>query len=346
MFNGVRPPRRRVSWQSPSQDGPSSPLLGGATVAWPLAARAQQLSGRTARIGIVQPPLDNPVVSLGYPAFLDELKKSGFSQGQNLVIAAVRTDQDAQRVFAETADLVRSNVELLVVVGPEITLQAAMAASRTIPIVTLAINFDPIAHGYVKSLVRPGGNVTGVVSLQTELAEKQVELLTQAFPERTRVAVLWDENSADMFASAERQARSLRLDVRSLKLENPPYDFDAAFQSLAEGSPQMLLVFSSQFFTFSRSHIAELAIQQRLPTMFIFKTYVQAGGLMSYGVDPQAIFRQLGFYVSKILNGAKPADLPVQQAAKFELVINLKTAKAIGVDLSTAIQLRADEVIE
>jgi putative ABC transport system substrate-binding protein len=319
--------------------------IGGAA-AWPLASRAQQLAGRTARIGIVRPSLDNPVVSLGYPAFLDELKKSGFIEGQNLTIEVVREDQDAQRLFAETAELVRSNVELLVVSGSEITLQAAIAASRTIPIVMLAINFDPIARGYVKSLARPGGNITGVVSLQTELAAKQVELLTQAFPERTRLAVLWDGISADQFAAAERQAKSLRLDVRSLKLENLPYDFDAAFQSLAEGSPQMLLVLSSPFFTLSRSHIAELAIQQRLPTMFIFKTYVQAGGLISYGVDPQAIYRQLGFYVAKILNGTKPADLPVEQAVKFELVINLRTAKAIGVELSTAIQLRADEVIE
>jgi putative ABC transport system substrate-binding protein len=321
--------------------------LGGIALAWPLAARAQQLAGRTARIGFLGPSLDNSIVSLGYPAFLDELKKSGFSEGQNLGIEAVRTDQDAQRVFAETADLVRSNVELLVVTGgDETALKAALAASRTIPIVMWAINFDPIALGYVKSLARPGGNITGIVSLQMELAEKQVELLTQALPGRTRLAVLWDGLSADPFKAAERQARSLHLDVRSLKLENPPYDFDAAFRSLAEGSPQMLLVLSSPFFTPSRSRITELAIQQRLPTMFIFKSYVEAGGLMSYGTDPQAIFRQLGFYVTKILNGAKPADLPVAQAVKFELVINLKTAKAIGVDLSTAIQLRADEVIE
>jgi putative ABC transport system substrate-binding protein len=136
------------------------------------------------------------------------------------------------------------------------------------------------------------------------------------------------------------------LDVQSLKLENPPYDFDAAFRSLAKGSPQMLLVLSSPFFALSRAHIAELAIQQRLPTMFIFKSYAQVGGLMSYGVDPAASFRELGSYVVKILNGAKPAELPVEEAAKFELVINLKTAKAIGVELSTAIQIRADEVIE
>ena len=317
-------------------------VLGGAAAS-PLSARAQQLPGRTARIGLLQTSRDNPVVGRGYPAFLDELKKSGFSAGQNLTIEVVRTDQDSQRLFAETADLVRSNVELLVAEGTEIVLKAALAASRTIPIVILATNYDPIAHGYVKSLAQPGGNITGIVFLQTELAAKQVEG-RRPFP--TEADWPYDEDSADQFAAAERQARSLRLDVRSLKLENPPYDFDVAFQSLAKGSPQMLLVLSSQYFTLSRSHIAQLAIEQRLPTMFIFKSYVEAGGLISYGVDPSAIYRQVGFYVAKILNGAKPADLPIQQPVKFELVINLKTAKAIGVDLSTAIQLRADDVIE
>jgi putative ABC transport system substrate-binding protein len=306
-------------------------MLGGAAVAWPLATRAEKI----ARIGFVGNPLDNPVAALGYPAFLDELKKSGFSVGQNLAIEA-----------AETVELMRSGVELLIVIGSEIALKAAMAATRTIPIVMWAINYDPIARGYVKSLAEPGGNVTGIVSLQTELAAKQVELLTQALPDRTRLAVLWDAISADQFDAAVRQARSQRLEVQSLKLENPPYDFAVAFQSIAQRSPQMLLVLSSQYFTLSGSRIAELAIQQRLPTMFIFKVYVQAGGLMSYGVDPVANFRQVGFYAAKILNGAKPIDLPVQQASKFELVINLKTANAIGVDMSTAIQLRADEVIE
>jgi len=321
-------------------------LLGGVALAWPLAARAQQPAGRTARIGLLQPSLDDPVVARGYPVLLDELKKSGFSAGQNLTIETVRLDQDTQKLFAATADLARSNVELLVVEGSEFGLQAAMAASPTIPIVMWANSFDPIARGYVKSLAQPGGNVTGIVSQQTELAAKQVELLTQALPGRTRLAVLWDAISADQFAAAERQAKSLGLDVQSLKLENPPYDFDAAFRSLAAGLPQMLLVLSSPYFGIYRVHIAELAIQQKLPTMFIFKSYAEAGGLISYGVDPSAIFRQLGFYVAKILNGAKPADLPIEQPVKFELVINLKTAKAIGVELSTAIQLRADEVIE
>jgi putative ABC transport system substrate-binding protein len=320
--------------------------LGGAAVMWPLAARAQQLAGKTARIGLLQSSLDDPVSGRGYPAFLDELKKSGLSEGQNLTIKTVRLDQDPQKLFAATADLVRSNVDVLVAEGTEVALQAAMAASPTIPIVIWANSYDPIARGYVKSLARPGGNVTGIFTLQTDLAAKQVELLTQALPGRTRLAILYDALSSAQFGAAERQANTLHLDVQSLKLENPPYDFDAAFRSLAKGSPQMLLVLSSPFFALSRAHIAELAIQQRLPTMFIFKSYAQVGGLMSYGVDPAASFRELGSYVVKILNGAKPAELPVEEAAKFELVINLKTAKAIGVELSTAIQIRADEVIE
>jgi putative tryptophan/tyrosine transport system substrate-binding protein len=327
-------------------------LVGGATI-WPPPARALQLVGKNHRIGFlgtsrISPVtgLPDPITGLGFPAFLDELQRSGFSEGQNLVIEVVRMDQEPQRLFAETAALVQSNVELLITEGTEIALQAALAASPNIPIVFWANNFDPIARGYIKSLTQPGTNMTGVVSLQTELAAKQVELLTQAFPERTRLAVLYDAISADEFGAAQHQASLQHLDVRSLKLENPPYDFDSAFRSLAEGSPQILLVLSSPFFTPQRTYIAQLAIRQKLPTMFIFKTYVEAGGLMSYGTDPKSIFRQLGFYVAKILNGSKPADLPVQQAVKFELVINLKTANMIGVDLSTAIQLRADDVIE
>jgi len=170
-------------------------LIGGAAATWSSAAGAQSLTDRTAKIGLIQPSLADPVVARGYPAFLDELKKSGFSEGQNLTIETVKLAQDTQRLFADTADLVRSNVELLVAEGTEIALKAAIAASPTVPIVIWANNYDPIAHGYVKSLARPGGNITGIVSLQTELAAKQVELLTQALPGRTRLAVLYDENS-------------------------------------------------------------------------------------------------------------------------------------------------------
>ena len=318
-------------------------LLGGATATLPLAARAQA-ADKAARIGYLA--TDTPLTASGYPIFIEELKKNGFSVDENLIIKTVRIEQSIKQLFAQTAELARSGIDVLVTGGTEVALQAAIAANDTVPIVMWAINFDPIALGYAKSLAKPGGRITGIISLQTELAKKQVELLTQAFPNKHLLSVLYDQISAQQFDAAELQARTLHLEVQSQKLDNPPYDFDAAFRKLAEGTPQMLLVLSSPFFTPQRSHIAELAIQQRLPTMFIFKEYAQAGGLMSYGTDPQAIFRPLGFYVSKVLRGSKPSDLPVEQAAKFEFVVNLKTAKAIGVDLPTGILLRADEVIE
>jgi putative ABC transport system substrate-binding protein len=237
-------------------------------------------------------------------------------------------------------------LDLIVAQGPEVALQAVVGASGFIPIVIQAINFDPVERGYVSSLARPGGNITGLFYRQSELAAKKVELLTQAFPDRTRLAVLWDVLTADEFSAAERAAKSLHLELRPLKLENPPYDFAAAFRRMAEGSAQMLLVLSSPFFAEYRRQIAELAIQHRLPAMFLFKSYVQVGGLMSYGVDLAAMYRRTATFVAKILKGAKPADLPVEQPTKFEMVVNLKTAKAIGIELPTSILLRADEVIE
>jgi putative ABC transport system substrate-binding protein len=229
--------------------------------------------------------------------------------------------------------------------GPEVALQAVVGASGFIPIVILAVNYDPM-RGYVSSLAHPGGNITGVFYRQPELAAKQVELLTQAFPNATRLGVVWDALSADQFGAAEQVARTRQLVLQPLKLENPPYDFATAFRTLAQGGAQMALVLSSPFFTEYRSQVAEAAQAYRLPTMFIFKSYVQVGGLMSYGVDQIPMYRRIAAYVAKIFDGAKAADLPVEQASKFELVVNLKTARAIGVELPTAILIRADEVIE
>jgi putative ABC transport system substrate-binding protein len=210
----------------------------------------------------------------------------------------------------------------------------------------MAVQYDPIERGYVSSLARPGGNITGVFYRQPELAAKQLELLTQTFPEKSRLGVLYDTNSADQFSAAEEAARSMPLELRPLKLEKPPYDFGAAFQAMAQGGAQMALVLSSPFFVERRPEVAAFAIEYRLPTMFVFKSYVEAGGLMSYGVEQLAMYRRIGLYVAKILNGTQPADLPVEQPTKFELIVNLKTAKAIGIELPTSILLRADEVIE
>jgi putative ABC transport system substrate-binding protein len=289
---------------------------------------------------------DSPLFAMGHPAFRDELRKLGFIVGHNLIVEFRSTVQEAGRVYADAAELVRSNVDLIVAIGPELAVKAAHAASRKIPIVMYAFNFDPIARGYVQSLARPGGNVTGVFTRQPELAVKQVEILKETFPDRGRLSVLWDALSADQFEAAERTAQALHLDLQTIKLERPPYDFAEAFRRLAESHPQMLLVLSSPFFGTHIREIAEQTIRYRLPAMFIYKGYVDNGGLLSYGVDIKAGFRRLAGYVAKILNGVQPAELPVEQPTKFELVVNLKTAKAIGIELPISLLLRADEVIE
>jgi putative ABC transport system substrate-binding protein len=319
--------------------------LGGALVASPSVAWAQP-SDKVARVGVLGPSRENPVSGPGYAIFIAELRKLGFDDGRNLQVEFGRTDEEAAGAFAAANELVARKADVLVANGPEITLQAAAAARPPVPIVMLASNFDPFARGYVKSLADPGGNITGLFYRQPELAGKQLELLVEAFPERKRIATLWDIQSAEQAGGAEATARSMGLLLRSLKLENPPYDFDAAFKILAHDETQMLQVLSSPLFTEHSAQIAELAIRYRLPTMFIFKHYVEAGGLMSYGVDTAPLWRRAASYVAKILRGARPTDLAIEQAANYAFTVNLKTAKAISVILPTSILLRADEVIE
>ena len=318
--------------------------LGGVAVL-PLAARAQQ-AGKIARVGLLGTPLDNPVTETGYQSFVTELRRLGFTEGVNLIVEHRRTDEGMAKAFTGANELVAAKVDVLVAVGPEISLQAAVAARPILPIVMLANNYDPFARGYVKTLAQPGGHITGVFYRQPELAVKQLEILMEAFPERTRLAVLWDELSADQFGPVERAAQSKGLSLRALKLEHPPYDFEGAFASIMRDEPQMLQVLSTPLFTAQRARIAELAIRHRLPTMYIFRAYVAAGGLMSYGVESGAMWRRGASYVAKILRGAQPSDLPVEQAANFEFAINLRTARKIDVTLPTSILLRADEVIE
>ena len=203
-------------------------LLGGAAAAWPLAARAQQ-AGAVARVGVIGPSLESPASKIAYPTFLAELRKLGFIEGQNLVVEFRRIDQGMPKAFTGANELAAAKANVLFAFGPELALQAAAAARPALPIVILANNYDPIARGYVASLAQPGGNITGIFSRQPELAVKQLALLAEAFPDRTRVAALWDEQSADQFSEAERASQSMRLSLRSLKLDKPPYDFAAAF---------------------------------------------------------------------------------------------------------------------
>ena len=318
-------------------------LLGGAA-AWPLAGWAQQ-AGKVMRVGFFGPSLTASATIAPYQAFLTQLRELGLNEGQNIVVEYRNVD-DPRGPFVAAADLMRSQPDLIVAAGPEVALQAVVGASLAVPIVMIAINYDPIARGYVTSLARPGGNITGVVSQQLELAQKQVELLTQAFPDRARLAVLFDALSADQFTAAERAAKLLNMQPQALKLENPPYDMATPFGIAAAGGAQMVLVLSSPLFIPHHRQMAELAVQHRMPTMFINRSYVEAGGLMSYGVNFPLMYRRGADYVMKIFKGARPEDLPVEQAARFELVINLKTAKALGLTVPDKLLVAADEVIE
>src|SRR5262245_48974747 len=204
-------------------------LLGGAAATWPLAARAQAAK-TMGRIGVLGPGLSNPFASTLYQAFLAQLHELGFSEGQNLV-AEYQAMDDTRGPFVATIELMRSQPDLVVALGTEVALQAVVGASGSVPIVFIAINYDPIARG----IARPGGNITGVFFRQLELAGKQVELLVQAFPDRPRMAVFFDGLSADQFSAAERTATSLNLHIQPLRLENPPYDFEAVFRNAKEG---------------------------------------------------------------------------------------------------------------
>jgi putative ABC transport system substrate-binding protein len=319
-------------------------LLGGAAAAWPLAARAQPAS-KTYRIGVLGPALSSPPPIGHYRAFLAELRELGFVEGKNLAVD-YRPQDDPRGIFATAAELMRSRPELIVVSGGENALQAVVGASIAVPIVVIAVNYDPTERGYVASLARPGGNITGVVFRQSELVGKNVELMAEAFPGRTSLAALFDAQTANLFSAAERAAKALKMQVHPIKLETLPYDFDTSFRDASSAGVQMALVLSSTTFTRSAPRIAQLAIHYGLPTMYTARHYVDAGGLMSYSVDFHTMFRKVATYVGGILKGANPADLPVELASKFETVVNLKTAKAIGIELPTTILLRADEVIE
>jgi putative ABC transport system substrate-binding protein len=319
-------------------------LFGCALAAWPATAPAQQ-AGKIPRVAFLGPDLTAPPQVSYYEAFRSQLEKHGFREGQNIVVEHRAVD-DPRGPFVGAAELMRTQPDLIVAAGPEVALQAVVGASGHIPIVMFAVNFDPIERGYVTSLAQPSGNITGVVVRPVELARKQIDLLRQAFPDRHRLAILYDQLTADQFTTANQAAKSLNLQVQAVKLEIPTYDFGGAFQAAAAGGAQLMMVLSSPAFSKRRTELAELAVEHRLPTMFTFKHYVDGGGLMSYGVEFPPLWRRVGDYVARILKGAKPAELPIEQPTKFELVVNLKTAKALGITIPNGILLAADEVIE
>ena len=235
---------------------------------------------------------------------------------------------------------------MILAAGQEVVLKAAKQATGTIPIVMIAISYDPVALGYVGSLARPGGNITGVFLRQPELTGKRLELLKQTVPDIARAIVFWDAYGAAQVDAAATAAQSLQLPIKSVELRDPPYDYAKALEAAQPRPGDALLFTTSSFFLRDRDRLAELALQHRLPSMFTQREITEAGGLMSYGTNIPGMFRLAADYVVKILKGTAPADQPVQQPTTFELVVNLTTAKALGLTVPQTILARADEVIE
>jgi putative tryptophan/tyrosine transport system substrate-binding protein len=306
-----------------------------------------QTPGKVPRVGYLHPgsPSD-PLRQRRLEAFRQGLRDLGYVEGQNIAIESRWAEGQYDRYPALAADLVRLKVEVIVAVTGAAT-QAAQQATRTIPIVMSAVA-DPVGSGLVASLARPGGNVTGLTGMSPDLVGKQLQLLKQVVPEVSRVALLRHPDnlaSQALLREAEAAARILGLRLQILEARNPQ-EIDSALTAMTRERAGALLIIPDALFGNQRRQIAELAIKGRLPSLFNIGEYAEAGGLMVYGPNFLDSERRAATYVHKILQGARPADLPVEQPAKFELVINLKTAKAIGLTIPPSVLGRADQLIE
>jgi ABC-type uncharacterized transport system substrate-binding protein len=316
-------------------------LLGGAAAAWPLAARAQQ--ARLPIIGYLHGGSAEPR-ALMIAAFREGLAEAGYVEGQNVAIEFRWAEGRADRLPAMAAELVRRQVAVLVAAGGDAAPKAAKGATDRIPIVS-ASGGDPIATGLVNSLARPEANLTGVTFFTTALGPKRLELLRELVPSAAAIAMLVHPGSTGDSTEIAGAARALGLPLRTLQAASDR-DIDAAFRTLGQERTDALLIVSNPLFTDRREQIVTLANHYRIPAIYALREYATAGGLMSYGASIKDAYHQTGVYAGRILKGTKPGDLPVLQPTKFELVINLRTAKALGLDVPWFLQQRADEVIE
>jgi len=319
-------------------------LLGGAAGAWPLVARAQRPTMPV--IGFL-----GPATASGYRSqlngFRQGLREAGFVEGETVAVEYRWADNQLDRLPVLAEELVRHPVAVLVTGGATAAALAAKSATATIPIV-FAIGADPVKVGLVASMNRPGGNVTGVSFLANALVAKQLELLRELVPAATVIGVLVNPSnpvSASDTREVEIAARSLGRKVRITHV-GTEQDFDAAFAAFAAQRIGALLIVPDALFTDGRNRIVMLATRHRLPAIYWTREFVEAGGLVSYGTDQKDAYRQIGIYTGRILKGERPSDLPVMQSAKFELVINLKTARELGLTVPPALLATANEVIE
>ena len=320
-------------------------LLGGAAAAWPLAARAQQPAMPV--VGFLNSESPDLFAYL-VRAFRQGLSQSGYVEGGNVAIEYRWADGQYDRLPALVADLIRRQVTVIAANSPA-PVMAAKAATTTIPIV-FATGYDPVAAGLVASLARPGGNLTGVTSLTAEVGPKRVELLHELVPTATSIALLVNPAAVAHTPRPYRQTCRRRHASSGCTFHvlhaSTVRDFDTVFATLAQLRAGGLVIGSDPFFNSQSEQLAALAIRHAVPAIYQYREFAAAGGLMSYGGSLTDMYRQVGVYTGRILKGEKPADLPVQQSTKVELIINLKTAKALGLDVPLTLLARADEVIE
>ena len=314
------------------------------TLAFPLRAGAQQ-AGKVWRIGFLQSaarPADGAP-----PALLREaLKECGYSDGTNISYVARWADGKIERLPALAAEIVGLKVDLIVVTGGPAT-QIMKEATSTIPVIFVNAG-DAVETGLVSRLDRPGKNLTGLNDQASELSAKRLEILKEVVPTAARIAVIWNETDRAMslrYVEIGKAARLLRVTIQPLAVREPD-DFNVAFAAMTRERPDALLVVADSLTSFNRKRIIDYAAAQRIPAMFEFDHFARAGGLMAYGANQRELWRRVAAYVDQILKGGKPADLPVEQPTKFELVINKKTAKALGITIPQSVLLRADDVIE
>ena len=319
-------------------------LLSGAAASWPLAARAQQ-EPAVARIGLLS-PFSPATAAAWHKAFLQGLRDLGWVEGKNIRIEYRYANGGEDRLPDLATELVRLKLDVIVTTVNTDTL-AAKNATSTIPIV-MASAGDPVGGRLVKSLARPGGNITGLSQIAPDLAGKRLQLLKEIIPRLTRVAVLWNPQgttSPIAWKEIQRPAQELSVKLQSLPITGPN-DFDKAFEDATRAHVDALIIMPDPFFAANMVRLANLAAKSRIPSMFHLREYAEHGGVIVYGVDRTNQFRRAATYVDRILKGTAPADLPVEQPTRFELVINLKAAKALGLDIPPTLLARADEVIE
>jgi putative ABC transport system substrate-binding protein len=318
-------------------------LLGGTAAAWPLAARAQQ-AGKVYRIGFFN--AGEPIQSKSRLIVVNGLRELGWIEGKNILFEGRFAENRLERLPGLAAELVSLDVDVIVAFGTLAPL-AAKRATTTIPIVMMNAG-DPLGTGLVASLARPGGNVTGMSLMAPDLGGKRLELLREVLPSLSRVAVIWNAAnpySALVFEETQRAVKTLAIELQSLEVRSPD-DFNGAFDSAKRKKVGALVIVEDPLTFNELKRIAEFCADSRLPAVYGLRAFADVGGLMTYGASLADLYRRAVGYIDKMLRGAKPSDLPVEQPTKFELVINLKTARALGLEIPPTLLARADEVIE